>query len=147
MALTIGQNCWLGYYSTAAEAYVKVPKVRDHNRDLSVGEIDATSRDDASWENVIAGTRSGSASFDMIRDTTNAVWRTLFNAFVAGTTLYFQFLDAADGTGIQVACAITAFNDGEPLKELATTTVNLRFAAAPVPVIDGVAGTFPMATS
>lgn len=143
MTIKAGYECWLGYCATESGTYSKIDYVRDNSDEITADEIDLTSRDSDGVKAGRAGLRGFSASFDVIRDISNADWLALRGYAVAGTTFYIQILDAAAGDGIQSPVFITNFGDGEPMADAATTSITLAKGVGAIKQVnDGVATSF-----
>jgi len=143
MAIKAGYECWLGYCATEDGTYVKIPYVRDNSDEMSADEIDITSRDSGGWKSARAGLRGATVSFDVVRDISDATWLALRDFAESGTTFWVRVLDAAGGYGKQLPVFITAFNDGEPLADVATTSITLSKGEGEVKQVnDGTATSF-----
>lgn len=125
MAEKIGFQCRLYYGTVGSTATTLVAGTIDVTVDLSKAEVDNTARGD-SWESVITGLLSGSATFQLKYNEDIASYVALRTAFLAGTPLALAFLDGVDGKGLDGDFSLTGFSHPQPLKDLAKVDVTVK---------------------
>ncbi len=135
MAIVIGRNCKAYYSALSPESYNEIANVITATLDFSADTIEADHRDiSGGWSSISAGSRSGTASIEVMRDWDAASHDALATACSAGTKLLFKILDAAapTGAGYKFTAGVTGFSTDEPLDGYATATFSLTLDGIPV---------------
>lgn len=107
-------------------SFVEIGKARDVTADLSYGEVDASSKEDAGDEAVIPGRRVISLTFDLLKDDEDESYTALRDAWANKTTLGIQNRDYDGGPGWQTDMKIFGFTDNQPLNDVQTVSVTMK---------------------
>jgi len=124
MALVYGCDCVLSLQGNT------ILRVRDLTVDIEADEVDATSRISGGWKDRRPGMRSWNADFDIVRDTGDTAYATLFSAFTNRTALTALISEPAGGVNRSGTCYVGKCSRSEPLNDVVTISVSLFGAAA-----------------
>jgi len=124
----LGLECKTYYGTAGSTAANLLTKVRDLTMSLEKGEADFTSRASGGWESIRGALKSGSLTFDMVWDTTDAGYQAIRDAFLNNTAIALLILDAAGGEGLDADFEVTSFEVGQPLLEGVQTSFTVKIS-------------------
>ena len=126
MARVLGMNCKAYYGTAGVSATTELTNIQDVTIDLSTESADITTRSNSGWKASLSTLKSGSVSFDMVYDTTDAGFTAISTAWEGSTEIAASFLDGASGTGLWSDFVVTNFSRNESLSEAVTVSVSLE---------------------
>lgn len=137
--MKLGRNGKLYYNagSYGSPTWTEVTLARDVTTNLDAETADADHRGAGSFGADVVVKLTAGVDFELIWDTSNAVFLVLLNAFLAGSAVEFLVLDGAVGTtgsrGVRASCNVTKFTRSEPLREImkASVTIKPTYSANP----------------
>jgi len=141
MGAVLGVNCKAYRNDDLADYdapdWVEVTKLRDVSINVEAAEADMSSRAGAGWEEILPSLRKATIETEIIYNPADTEWAAMNDAFHAGTSIQYAFVDgdiATPGTqGLRATFAVTKFSTPQPLTDGCKTSVTLR----PTPYSDG----------
>jgi TP901-1 family phage major tail protein len=121
---------YIGTAGGGQTANTEVKYATDVTINMSVDEIDVSSRDSAPWKDSIPGMGGWSIDFTLVYENADAATDALETAFLGRDTISVRVIDR-DGDGYYGDCYVTRFDRGEPLGGAMTRNVTLRGRGAP----------------
>ncbi len=91
--------------------------------------LDTTTRSSAGWKEFVQGLKEWGATVDQLWVPTDAGLQAIRSAFLNGTVLAVQFLDA-NGVGFSGNCIVTSMKRGEQLGQAVKLPVILKGTGA-----------------
>jgi hypothetical protein len=132
MAIKIGMNGKL-YRNTgtyAVPVWNEIPGVSDVAANVSVDNVDVTTRANNGWKAFLTTLKDGELTFSMPYDQTDQDMIAIRNAFFRGTTVEMAVLDAAitaaGAGGLRASMVITNFERAEPLADKMMVNVTAK---------------------
>ena len=125
MAIRLGMQGQLFYGAAGSTAGSEAGNVRSVTINLETGESDVTTRGNDGWVATVATLKNGSLDFEMIWDTDDAFFTSIYNAWNGSTAIALFASDGA-GSGLDADFTITNFSRNEELTEAMTISVTAK---------------------
>jgi predicted secreted protein len=104
--------------------------VREVNADFDSDLVDATMRGGNGWKEKLQGLKDWKCSLKAVRLLSDAQLVALRSAYLAGTTVAIQILDATSGNGWSGNALVKSLKQAEPLTDLVTWDIELEGTGA-----------------